>query len=1315
MKNSLPIIVCLLSIDIANANVNKMSLPVKRNLARQITEKLLLSRIHPVIVVPPVLITTQEDMQKHIRGYLSRFQNSLVSQPHLLKDYLQLLESSLSTEAKNKLAKSVFSLAERTAKGYVESQSKTPIGALYYEFGFQWGLDSNDPVAQMTEQERISYFTDVFAPPINVGLLARISKGDSSLQDIYTDLANHCNDNEALEIINDYLELLKTHPSLNVKISNRDADYILNYASRNNVTIADIAYIDQELLKMMQASVAKETSLGELLKNHEFPPEFIEQNRASILEHTDNRRIVILEIGNDQLLTTMPNNSDSNHRLAVLSKLDNLELHNASQYLALWRQDAGSLDLDYTVLRSDGQGGWSLVPDNKFNRKSISKHSKVPLTDILDTSLYNKKIDSMYRGDYNKQVFHDNLNFYKDLGMNDIDVTYAQLEEGRNIYEATGQFLMKMGWSWYKFSKIIYPKDSKKAAMFAVNYTDYLTSEYEDTVFSIDNSSTNYRTFRKMKEALEAEKTMLSDSEKVATIENFLAEAPHLIAKAYLATTAQDARKGGYLTRDEERKKLFEKVIDNHSASLFMWSNMKASFLDINKDTTAFMVVYSLFQYGLTDKQLRENIFTNNVFDKLIEGKIVNENNLNEMRKLLMNELRVRAIIDELDIVKEEKDKVMKTILSLPWVIQKDGFVKKFANGRASHRDLLNVLRSTEEKSIYKPITTDILESIKDKKSKEIQDVLDPIKEIISSQFQNEIEMSLKQKYQFLNIKHIIYFVAPRVLIEIDGVLYIQPLIKIGQVNYSEEYMADKYVVDIEKFRGHRRLKQVFSRGIEYDLIHAYGMPNASDDKVIKMVLELFKETVRRATEEELVGISSGSGYTEILTLTKDAVIKDGLNYVPVEKFLENVAYILEEFSDEYMKRFVEYGYVPVAESSGTSSGGDGKSSTSQDTGFLAWEKPVELVKQKTKKRPPQKKPRGETPQMPRAPPQKSQEELQKEAEEEAERELNKQITQLVRIIEREGLPADTPIWLHLRVIISYIGTTPEQLADRADLRNNKERFFAVIAQDSQVFPNDDVLDSIVQALTKYTEKREDLSPNNKKRMLDVMHREMESIEKKKLELARPNPVVQPPEEKGVTDSDELEITDGKPRAPHESTKREIPIADVEAFLLPDEDDKNKLKSTYDLFSDLMLELDVNTLQDLTRELNKTLTAVNKQRENEIPLFDKKTLPNHLIGHKDKDTTSSFIDTTLRKLQIIAENIKHPEKAKIVRIIENIARVAYIQYCKNVKQLNDALQNYDANSRLVSDEEFAEIQRLTDKAHKEWVRDWISTSEEVEQ
>lgn len=131
-----------------------------------------------------------------------------------------------------------------------------------------------------------------------------------------------------------------------------------------------------------------------------------------------------------------------------------------------------------------------------------------------------------------------------------------------------------------------------------------------------------------------------------------------------------------------------------------------------------------------------------------------------------------------------------------------------------------------------------------------------------------------------------------------------------------------------------------------------------------------------------------------------------------------------------------------------------------------------------------------------RANPEQQRQQAVREAEQKAERELTQRITKLSRMLGKTSLPADTPVWLHLRAILSYAGTDVQALVQRSDLKDMQARFFAIVAQDTTVMPNVDDLASISLALEKHIQKLKGLLPKQRSRIRDSVRAEMAALER---------------------------------------------------------------------------------------------------------------------------------------------------------------------------------------------------------------------------
>lgn len=1311
MKKLAIIVVCMSIVSTASAKP-KLSLPVKRALAREISQRLAISGMHPFIVVPPQLAAEAESYSAE---YLRKFEDTLASnQSPLLENYLQLQQDpSIDIDG---FARRIYKVAENTAKRYVQSKKEIRDGNMFYRFGLRWGRDNNDPVAKMTERQRTLHLIVTFVGAREISITIRERQGDSSSLDLYRQMSKYYKDNPVIsEVFADHIELLSAFPYLNTKLTEREFNHLLNYADHGNVNYPNVS---QEILKTISLTSAKERNLRGLLNNHGVSAEVIGRQLPSILDHLDDRQVVIADLSGKNELLVIPDSGRDQDVLALL-KVRELQEQSAAKYLAFWQQSPTAEDVSYVLLARDSKGKWELPRHEKITDASIPMHSNVGLVDIFDASMFNDHLDTKYYmyGDHhtvNKEIFHNWLSLFKRFDINFLAVSYAQLQEPRAIYEATTQFLMTMDWSWYKFSKTIYPENSKEAALFAANYKHNLVIEYVNILFSDKASSiTAIKTFRDIRAALEKEKEALSDTEKIDAIGNFLSELPSLIAKSALVSLASDALQTGSITSTKEKRELFEKAIHNDLQDDSIWNNSNLELLLVDSPSRAsiFGAAGSLLQLGATDKQLRENIFTENVFNKLVEGKIVTERNLNEMRKIL-DEETVRKFVSNLGGLQEDvREKLVSVILQLPRLIIRDGLAKKLAKGMSSERDFLKTLRAVEENSMYRPIATNLLETSNSGE----RDILSKTKNILEETIVTENK--IRRGYAaFVKKSPIVYFVSPSgIFTELDGEVYIPPLVKIGQVTYDEEYMQNDFTVDVDKLNEHRRFKQLFAAGIEHKVFFAASLPMVNDHKMRALMVELFGDKgVQPADPSMLAGISSGDGISEFLMLTDDVVMIDGRRMISAEKFFQSMQDIVLEGVQKALERFDAHGYVPVAtaaQASSNSSDSQATHDSPQDTGFLLRELPVDLEKvQNSAKSKRTKDKNVSSSTAARAPPQKTEAQLRREAEEQARREseekarreLDEKITRLSHAIGRDkDLPVDTPVWLHLQALMRYMDIPPTELAKRADIMRWETRFLKITAPEATILPSKDELEAIELALSKFVNKIQ-VSPQRQQQMRANLQREIENIKQKlmlnTIDQARPSATAQP--SVSTTSDNTSTAASSQVRLPQKGTAKKITAADVQDLL------QGKLLTTYQSFSELMLVLDVSTVQELTNKLNETLEAVNAklslQQEERIELLSI-PLGTHLVGYEHGN--SNFIDRTLWKLQVIAEHIEHPQKTEATLLINAIVRAAKLQRFESVDQLNTALENNGENLRVTA-EQFTKIQKLIKTAHDEWQKDW---------
>lgn len=1252
MKKLVLIAACLLTAGAASAKANQLSLPVKRALAREICLMMAYAQMTISVNTPPLSYQLhQRDQEKLLQVANSIRINALAENEDILELYLQIREGEEQPD-QSKVSRLVNKFRNNTAKAmnsFIKNPTIEGKRVVDGKLSWQWEGENNSTVIENANRV-----------VINFNMKRRLS-GKSSLQELLHRLAVSKGD-KLVEYAVDYLELLNNHPSFNINLHPQDVDKLFESNKGDNYSFEEF---HSELFGVIYSKVRRELSLNTLLTDHGLDKEFIEQELVEIDHHLTEKQIVIINLTGESKQDVLTIFAEGNNQdLKVLEKLRQMERQHDTRYVALWRQDDG-ISLEYIEVEIDSNNVVTITDKQSISHQDISDHEEIDLA-----------------------LFQDSSNILtRTFGHSVSGVSYADLENPRTIFDVTGEFLLAMGWSWYKFGRTIYPDDEDKATKFIVNYDTSLLQNYLSkykffTSDDLPNDAYLPDALESIRTRLTAEQAAMSSSEKITAIDTFLNDLDHYIAK-HAVPVPSPLSNFRVTNLNEKQQQLFTRANINYQRSFGRWSNPGDLFSGNSLDflpggvVIIFPRIAYLISLGMTEAEIREKIFTEKVFNQLSKGEIVTEKDLNGMRQLLDLQ-SVQAVVNNLDGVKDKED-LVTTIMSLPSAVMYEGFARKVANGLHSYTHMRKALSNIEEKSMFKALVKPMLNL-----PKELEDIRYSLTNVL------ELAEQSRRDYFRDHKAHIIYFVSP---LE-DG----KPmsLVKVGQVNYNEKYINDGKV-DIEKLHNHNRFKQLFPMSIEYEIIYATSLPALNDSKMRKIVLELFdNKGVREATIEDLKGIVTRDGSSEYFVMEGD------------------VKSVAQQAEAEAERRFEEHGYVPVATTPRTNTPPSSKDTqvnhdSTPDTGFMLRELPVELeVKQKPKrkKRVKGNKIRGKT--APRAPPQKS-------AEEQAREELNDKIIQLSNAIGRgEDLPTDTPIWLHLRALVRYMQTTPEvltpkALAERADIRHWQQRFLAVITPETTTLPNQDELEAIELALTKYVNKSK-ISAKHKQQMLNNLQREIESIqqklEKERIAQALPKVTEQPSVPKAA-DSPKTEVADAMPKVeelpqPQQGTAKKITADDVEAFL------QEELRPTYQLFSELMLVLDINTPQELTDELNKTLIAVNAklalQQEATIQLLSIPLLT-HLVGYEHGN--SDFIDRTLWKLQIIADNNEHPHKAEIARLINNIIRAAKIQRFESIEQLNKALENNDADLRVTA-EQFAKIQELINTARAEWQEDWQS-------
>ncbi len=315
--------------------------------------------------------------------------------------------------------------------------------------------------------------------------------------------------------------------------------------------------------------------------------------------------------------------------------------------------------------------------------------------------------------------FSSSQEFLEDDIQLDFDITFAQLLEKRFLTGVTAQFLMAMDWTWHEFSTILYPQDNEQAALFVADYRHRILDE---------------GTLNNVQTALQKKRDELSESRKAATINNFLTELPNLVAKEkFIKMMEMLAEKTDAQITNIENHQLLKTSYDDYNIDMLRWQYLPTQLLITT--ITLIEVIAMLTQTGVTDQQLIDYVFTPQVFNKLVLGKIINEQNLNAMQ-LLINEENFKSLKEEVTsrgnhLQGEILVEMTKVYYNMPLVVQRDSFFKKIASGTVSNQNLIRALEAVEKDSTYHPLAIKLLHDLNSMSKKERISTLSKIRKNI--------------------------------------------------------------------------------------------------------------------------------------------------------------------------------------------------------------------------------------------------------------------------------------------------------------------------------------------------------------------------------------------------------------------------------------------------------------------------------------------------------------------------------------------------------------------------------------------------------
>ena len=335
-------------------------------------------------------------------------------------------------------------------------------------------------------------------------------------------------------------------------------------------------------------------------------------------------------------------------------------------------------------------------------------------------------IGELFLGERGWQNLSDKLNYsalLQDEIMGELPlnfgITFEQLFERRFLTGVTQQFLLAMHWSWHEFSNMIFPNDSKQAALFVIDYsTNMMQKETQALVGKV----------------IQAERAKLSDAQQISVVDAYLEELPTLIAKEMFMKLAIITLTDTHsLAAEQEKQRLLQQANNYYKQDMTKWDYFPVEILE--RDITLPDIVLNFLRAGVPVGTIEREILTLPIVVKLVKGQITTEKDLNDLRKKI-NAENLQALVAETakargHLAEEILENIEWAYYVIPMAVQRDGFLKKVVNGMGSNHNLLKVLEKIEEDSIYRPMAVKLLQEASSLSKRKRQNFLNSIRTVI--------------------------------------------------------------------------------------------------------------------------------------------------------------------------------------------------------------------------------------------------------------------------------------------------------------------------------------------------------------------------------------------------------------------------------------------------------------------------------------------------------------------------------------------------------------------------------------------------------
>ena len=341
--------------------------------------------------------------------------------------------------------------------------------------------------------------------------------------------------------------------------------------------------------------------------------------------------------------------------------------------------------------------------------KAIELQDKVHLADIFSHATLTKMTKKYYsvgrqtyveHPDFAAQMIEFNLSHARNnitlqtIAMRkEWHVTWAQLREKRTVVAALGELRQALGFDWPSLGKLIYPQDELAAAQL-------ITSAKEDN--EIEPVVT----------ALQAHRETLQNDELVTHIDTLIADLPHLVEKDELLSDIIQLLQNGWLTEDTQPyaelegtspRAILLEAVEQATNDLGRWHYLSPVRIQKHSWYIASTVLAArLTELGLTETQLREQVFTSAGFAKLQHGTAFDAQEIEAVRQLVSAE-KINNLLRS--YTGDDKKIITQQIQYLPLILQLESFVLTLGKRINSDGEFVQALEALRtESNMFSPL-----------------------------------------------------------------------------------------------------------------------------------------------------------------------------------------------------------------------------------------------------------------------------------------------------------------------------------------------------------------------------------------------------------------------------------------------------------------------------------------------------------------------------------------------------------------------------------------------------------------------------------